>query len=158
MSLLDWDEARAGVGRWVTRPLTVGPDDAARDLAPHLRALADALHTSFIQFVEKRDDRLESVCFDYEVQESGVAPASTTGATVTAASNVSGVSNASGSSSAVPNPNPSVLKILVAISEALVRGKGHLEEGVFRQPGSTGQGVILREKVRNVCLRREDEA
>lgn len=125
---------------------------------PHLRALADALHSSFIQFVEKRDDRLESVCFDYEVQESGVAPASTTGATVTAASNVSGVSNASGSSSAVPNPNPSVLKILVAISEALVRVKGHLEEGVFRQPGSTGQGVILREKVRNVGLRREDEA
>ena len=122
---------------------------------PHLRALADALHSSFIQFVEKRDDRLESVCFDYEVQESGVAPASTTGATVTAASNVSGVSNAS---SAIPNPNPNVLKILVAISEALVRVKGHLEEGVFRQPGSTGQGVILREKVRNVGLRREDEA
>ena len=114
---------------------------------PHLRALADALHSSFIQFVEKRDDRLESVCFDYEVQESGVAPASTTGATVTAASNVSGVSNAS---SAIPHPNPSVLKILVAISEALVRVKGHLEEGVFRQPGSTGQGVILREKVRTL--------
>ena len=122
---------------------------------PHLRALADALYSSFIQFVEKRDDRLESVCFDYEVQVAGVAPASTTGATVTAASNVSGVSNAS---SAIPNPNPSVLKILVAISEALVRVKGHLEEGVFRQPGSTGQGVILREKVRNVGLRREDEA
>lgn len=122
---------------------------------PHLRALADALHSSFIQFVEKRDDRLESVCFDYEVQESGVAPASTTGATVTAASNANGTSNAS---SAIPNPNPSVLKILVAISEALVRVKGHLEEGVFRQPGSTGQGVILREKVRNVGLRGEDEA
>lgn len=40
MSLLDWDEARAGVGRCVTVPLTVGPDEAARDLAPHLRALA----------------------------------------------------------------------------------------------------------------------
>ena len=40
MSLLDWDEARAGVGRSVTVPLTVGPDEAARDLAPHLRALA----------------------------------------------------------------------------------------------------------------------
>ena len=39
MSLLDWDEARAGVGRSVTVPLTVGPDEAARDLAPHLRAL-----------------------------------------------------------------------------------------------------------------------
>lgn len=124
---------------------------------PHLRALADALHSSFIQFVEKRDDRLESVCFDYEVQESGVAPASTTGATVTAASNA-GAGGASNASSAIPNPNPSVLKILVAISEALVRVKGHLEEGVFRQPGSTGQGVILREKVRNVGLRGEDEA
>lgn len=40
MSLLDWDEARAGVGRSVTVPLTVGPDEAARDLAPHLHALA----------------------------------------------------------------------------------------------------------------------
>ena len=40
MSLLDWDEARAGVGRSVTVPLTVGPDEAARDLAPYLRALA----------------------------------------------------------------------------------------------------------------------
>ena len=40
MSLLDWGEARAGVGRSVTVPLTVGPDEAARDLAPHLRALA----------------------------------------------------------------------------------------------------------------------
>ena len=108
--------------------------------------------------MEKRDDRLESVCFDYEVQESGVAPASTTGATVAAASNASNAGGVSGSSSAVPNPNPSVLKILVAISEALVRVKGHLEEGVFRQPGSTGQGIILREKVRNVDLSGEDEA
>ena len=40
MSLLDWDEARAGVGRSVTVPLTVGPDEAARDLAPYLRAMA----------------------------------------------------------------------------------------------------------------------
>ena len=40
MSLLDWDEARAGVGRCVTVPLTVGPDEAARDLAPRLSALA----------------------------------------------------------------------------------------------------------------------
>lgn len=40
MSLLDWDEARAGVGRSVTVPLTVGPDEAARDLAPRLSALA----------------------------------------------------------------------------------------------------------------------
>ena len=40
MSLLDWDAARAGVGRCVTVPLTVGPDEAARDLATHLRALA----------------------------------------------------------------------------------------------------------------------
>ena len=40
MSLLDWGEARAGVGRSVTVPLTVGPDEAARDLVPHLHALA----------------------------------------------------------------------------------------------------------------------
>ena len=40
MSLLDWDEARAGVGRSVTVPLTVGPDEASRDLAPRLSALA----------------------------------------------------------------------------------------------------------------------
>lgn len=40
MSLLDWDEARAGVGRSVTVPLTVGPDEAARELAPRLSALA----------------------------------------------------------------------------------------------------------------------
>ena len=40
MSLLDWAAARAGVGRSVTVPLTVGPDKAARDLVPHLRALA----------------------------------------------------------------------------------------------------------------------
>lgn len=122
---------------------------------PHLRALADALHSSFIQFVEKRDDRLESVCFDYAVRDADGAAVSTTGATTAANSNASGTSNAS---NAIPNPNPSVLKILVAISEALVRVKGHLEEGVFRQPGSTGQGVILREKVRNVGLRGEDEA
>lgn len=124
---------------------------------PHLRALADALHSSFIQFVEKRDDRLESVCFDYAVRDADGAAVSTTGATTAANSNA-GAGGASNASSAIPNPNPSVLKILVAISEALVRVKGHLEEGVFRQPGSTGQGVILREKVRNVGLRREDEA
>ena len=32
----------------------------------HLLPLVDALHTSFIQFVKKRDDRLDAVCFDFE--------------------------------------------------------------------------------------------
>ena len=48
---------------------------------PHLLPLADALHASFIQFVEKRDDRLDAVCFDFEspaLSNAGVAGVSGT--------------------------------------------------------------------------------
>ena len=40
MSALTWEDARGGGGLRVTVPVTMGPDEAARDLAPHLRALA----------------------------------------------------------------------------------------------------------------------
>lgn len=40
MSALTWEDVGGGAGLRVTVPLTVGPDEAARDLAPHLRALA----------------------------------------------------------------------------------------------------------------------
>lgn len=47
-------------------------------------------------------------------------------------------------------PHPPVLKVFVAIAEALARVKAHLEEGVFRQCGSKEQGAVLKQKVRNV--------
>lgn len=40
MSALTWDDARGGEGLRVTVPVTMGPDEAARELAPRLSALA----------------------------------------------------------------------------------------------------------------------
>ena len=40
MSALTWQDARGGVGLRVTVPVTMGPDEAARELAPRLSALA----------------------------------------------------------------------------------------------------------------------
>lgn len=37
---LTWEDVSGGAGLRVTVPVTMGPDEAARDLAPHLRALA----------------------------------------------------------------------------------------------------------------------
>ena len=41
MSLLGWEDSRADPGRRVTVALTVRPDEAARDLAPRLRAVGE---------------------------------------------------------------------------------------------------------------------
>ena len=40
MSTLIWEDARGGGGLRVTVPVTMGPDEAARELAPRLSALA----------------------------------------------------------------------------------------------------------------------
>lgn len=40
MSALAWEDARGGAGLRVTVPVAMSPDQAARDLVPHLRALA----------------------------------------------------------------------------------------------------------------------
>ena len=40
MSALTWEDARGGAGLWVTVPVAMSPDQAARDLAPRLSALA----------------------------------------------------------------------------------------------------------------------
>lgn len=40
MSALTWEDARGGAGLRVTVPVTMTPDEAARDLAPRLSALA----------------------------------------------------------------------------------------------------------------------
>ena len=40
MSPLAWEDARGGAGLRVTVPVTMSPDEAARDLAPRLSALA----------------------------------------------------------------------------------------------------------------------
>ena len=40
MSELTWEDARGGAGLRVTVPVTMGPDGAARELAPRLSALA----------------------------------------------------------------------------------------------------------------------
>lgn len=40
MSALTWEDARGGAGLRVTVPVTMRPDEAARDLAPRLSALA----------------------------------------------------------------------------------------------------------------------
>lgn len=40
MSSLTWEDARGGAGPRVTVPVTMSPDEAARDLAPRLSALA----------------------------------------------------------------------------------------------------------------------
>lgn len=40
MSALTWEDVRGGVGLRVTVPVTMGPDEAARELAPRLSALA----------------------------------------------------------------------------------------------------------------------
>lgn len=40
MSALTWEDARGGVGLRVTVPITMTPDEAARELAPRLSALA----------------------------------------------------------------------------------------------------------------------
>jgi len=40
MSGLTWEDVSGGVGLRVTVPVTMGPDEAARELAPRLSALA----------------------------------------------------------------------------------------------------------------------
>ena len=40
MSALTWEDVRGGVGLRVAVPVTIGPDEAARELAPRLSALA----------------------------------------------------------------------------------------------------------------------
>ena len=40
MSALNWEDVRGGVGLRVTVPVTIGPDETARELAPRLCALA----------------------------------------------------------------------------------------------------------------------
>ena len=40
MSDLTWEDAGGGAGLRVTVPVTMGPDEAARELAPRLSALA----------------------------------------------------------------------------------------------------------------------
>ena len=40
MSALTWEDVGGGVGLRVTVPVTIGPDEAARELAPRLSALA----------------------------------------------------------------------------------------------------------------------
>ena len=40
MSALTWEDVSGGVGQRVTVPVTMGPDEAARELAPRLSALA----------------------------------------------------------------------------------------------------------------------
>ena len=165
---------------------------------PHLLPLADALHASFIQFVEKRDDRLDAVCFDFEspaLSNAGVAGSSGTSrrGSLQSSPQTTLLSSAQGSQAMqaqqaqqtqqtqqaqqtpqvtlqaalqanMPEslqaalewlrphakPHPPVLKVFVAIAEALARVKAHLEEGVFRQCGSKEQGAVLKQKVRNV--------
>ena len=39
MSALTWEDVSGGVGLRVTVPVTMGPDEAARELAPRLSAL-----------------------------------------------------------------------------------------------------------------------
>lgn len=161
---------------------------------PHLLPLADALHASFIQFVEKRDDRLDAVCFDFEspaLSNAGVAGTSGASSSSRRGSLQSSpqilLSSAQGAQAQqalqtqqtpqvtlqaslqanMPEslqaalewlrphakPHPPVLKVFVAIAEALARVKAHLEEGVFRQCGSKEQGAVLKQKVRNVGQR-----
>ena len=55
MSHLTWEDGRAGEGRRVTVPVTAGPEEAARDLAPHLRAVAGEWATA--SFGEAREGR-----------------------------------------------------------------------------------------------------
>ena len=46
MSALTWEDVSGGVGLRVTVPVTMGPDEAARELAPRLSALAGERATS----------------------------------------------------------------------------------------------------------------
>ena len=55
MSHLTWEDGRAGERRRVTVPVTAGPEEAARDLAPHLRAVAGEWATA--SFGEAREGR-----------------------------------------------------------------------------------------------------
>ena len=47
--------------------------------------------------------------------------------------------------------NPYVLRVFTMISQALVSMKAHLEEGVFRQPGSKQLGIEYKKQIRMVC-------
>ena len=55
MSHLTWEDGRAGEGRRVTVPVTAGPEEATRVLAPHLRAVAGEWATA--SFGEAREGR-----------------------------------------------------------------------------------------------------
>lgn len=93
---------------------------------PSLLPFVDALHSSFVQYIKERDDRLTMVSFDRLKQMEDLKEQDK------------------------QRDNPYVLKLFVEISQALASMKAHLEEGVFRQPGSRLLGHEYKKQVRLV--------
>ena len=97
--------------------------------APSFIEYINELHNSFSNYVKERDDRVSNVIFDLipttqknEVKEDNQV-----------------------------KDNPYVLRVFTMISQALVSMKAHLEEGVFRQPGSKQLGIEYKKQIRMVC-------
>ena len=102
---------------------------------PQLLPFVDALHASFQQYITNCYNQLDLVSFDRERTEclKSVKKEETN------------------------MQNPHVLKVLVQLAQALVAIKAHLEEGVFRQPGSKQLGNEYKRQVRMVGESVEDE-
>ena len=79
---------------------------------PSFVSLADKLHEAFMRYVELRDDRLSSVCFDRECV--AMEP-----------------SDGGEEEEEVRKRNPWLLKAFVEVCETMISIKAYCEEGVF---------------------------
>ena len=92
---------------------------------PTIPPLADRTYKSFLSYIELRDDRLNSVCFD----RTGLEPVSTP-----------------------KKRNKCLIRAYVDICETLLSIKAFCEEGVFRKPGMKAQVTNYATRVKNVGL------
>ena len=92
-------------------------------MCPQFLSLADRTYESFLAYIELRDDRLNSVCFD----RTGLEPAP------------------------VPKKrNKHLIRVYVDICETLLSIKAYCEEGVFRKPGMKAQVTTYATRIKNV--------
>ena len=103
---------------------------------PSLVSLADKLHDGFMRYVELRDDRLSSVCFDREclaLETSG------------------------GKDEELRKRNPWLLKAFVEVCETMISIKAYCEEGVFRIPGMRVLVTGYTTRIQQVCAVEKSE-
>ena len=96
-----------------------------KSICPHYIPLADRMYDSFLTYIELRDDRLNSVCFDRVEVEVESSP---------------------------KKRNAKLIKAFAEICETLISIKAFCEEGVFRKPGMKVLVTKYTTRIQNVMI------